>query len=52
VEPAETVVARERPCKRQETVGYCGDRGNATLEDCVKRCFLCGPRRDYITGAP
>jgi hypothetical protein len=33
VEPIETAVARERPCKRHATAGYRGDRGNATTEE-------------------
>jgi hypothetical protein len=30
-EPAETAVAKERPCKFYVTVGYRGDRNNATI---------------------
>jgi hypothetical protein len=39
VEPAETAVARERPCKRHVGAGYRGDRGNATLEELWKEVF-------------
>jgi hypothetical protein len=49
-EPAETVTARERSGKCYVTAGYRGDRGNTTIKNCGKRCFLCGPHWSYIIG--
>jgi hypothetical protein len=39
VEPAETVVARERICKRHVTAGYRGERGNVTIEELWEDVF-------------
>jgi hypothetical protein len=33
LEPVETAVARERPCKPHVTSGYLGDTDNATIEE-------------------
>jgi hypothetical protein len=32
-------VARERPCKLHVATGYCGDRGNATIEQLWRDVF-------------
>jgi hypothetical protein len=40
VQPAETAIARERPCKLHVTAGYRGARGSATIEELWAEVFF------------